>query len=354
MNDKYRFIATDLGLAQQHAAGRVNAIVDCSDDIDPELIGLGVEEEEEEEETDPDEEPDEEEEEDRGDEVDPSLPPEEDEDPDAEEEEDSDDEPDDLDPDALAELAGEGKAKSVPHARFNEVNQNLKNERAERLRLEEEVARLRGAAPAPVEKKDDLKPFDFDAAEDRYMDAVLDGDKDKAKAIRAEIRSEERKALEQEGAKAGKQTVAEELRQRDEQAELARLQQVAREAVVKHPFFDAGAKDANPEAIEELVAWRDHYIRKGLPPSKALATAVEKVAPRYAKDAERKPTANKPSATEEQILKNMDRAKRIPQAPAGVGERGKDIDYSKLSEDEFDALPAEEKKKARGDYVKEG
>lgn len=41
----------------------------------------------------------------------------------------------------------------VPHARFNEVNENLKQERAERLRLEEELARARGQQPGqPAEK----------------------------------------------------------------------------------------------------------------------------------------------------------------------------------------------------------
>lgn len=359
MNDVHRFIATDLGLAQQHASGRASGMLDCSDDIDPELIDPDIEEEEEEEEEgdedDPEEDPDDG---DRGDDVDPDLKPEEDDDPDLElEEEEDEDEEDDLDPEALAELADGGrKAKVVPHSRFNEVNTALKAERAERLRLEEELARAKGGAGAkPEGNEEQPKPYDFDAAEDRYMDAVLDGDKEKARSIRAEIRAEERKAFEAEGAKAGKLSAAEELRQRDALVEQSSMQRVLEQAIEKYPFLDHKSKAANADAIEDVVARRDFYIRQGKSPSKALAMAVEKVAPRYddkGGEPARKP-GEKPAASEEQIRKNLGREKQIPQTPAGVGERGKDIDYSKLTDDEFDALPAEEKRKARGDFVKE-
>lgn len=356
MNVKHT--SNDLALAIRAA----NGLIDCSDDIDPELLSPDIEEEEEEEDEDQDEdlelEDDDGDDEDRGDDVDPDLPPDNDDsadDPDDDQDEDDPDPDDDIDQEALAELAGEGgKAKAVPHSRFNEVNSALKQERAERLRLEEELARAKGAAPAP-KPEDQAKPYDFDAAEDRYMDAVMEGDKDKAKAIRAEIRAEERKQFEQEGAKAAKQSTAEELRQRDAQAEQANISKVASEAMAKYPFLNPQSKDANADAIEDVVARRNFYIQQGKSPSKALAMAVEKVAPRYMpKDDEpaRKP-GEKPSATEEQIRKNIDRAARVPQVPGGVGERGKDIDYASLSEEEFDALSAEDKKKARGDYVKE-
>lgn len=354
MNVKHA--SSDLALAIRAA----NSVIDCSDDIDPELLHLGVEEEEEEEdeEEELDLEEDEEGDEDRGDDVDPNLPPDEDDsadDPDEGDEGDEHGSDDDLDQEGLAELAGEGgKAKTVPHARFNEVNSALKSERAERLRLEEELARAKGAAPQP-KPEEQPKPYDFDDAEDRYMDAILEGDKDKAKAIRAEIRTEERKQFEQESTKVAKQSTADELRQRDAQAEQVSLQRVLADAVAKYPFLDSASDEANADAIEDVVARRNYFIQQGKSPSKALAMAVEKIAPRYAPKDEkpsRKP-GEKPEASEEQIRKNLDRSGRIPQPPAGVGERGKDIDYAALSEDEFDALSAEDKRKARGDYVKE-
>ena len=322
------------------------------DDFDPELLcpGIEEEEEEEEEEVDLDDDQDGAEEEDRGDQVDPSLT---DDDEQEQEQEQDDEEGDDYDPEALAELADDGKkSATVPHARFNEVNAALKREREARLQLEEELARARGAASKPDAKPENEQPaaYDFDNAEDRYAEALMDGDKELARAIRAEIRAEERKAFEAEGAKAARMTAAEELRQRDQLAEQDALAKVAAESIAKYPFLDPQSAAANEDAIEDVVARRNYYIQQGMAPSKALALAVDKAAPRYAKPAAK---SGAPSATEDQIRRNLERSSRIPQTPAGVGERGKDIDYAKLSEDEFDALSAEDKRRARGDYVKE-
>lgn len=351
MSNSIKHVSSDLRLALR--AQQVNSFVDCSDDIDPEQLCLGVEEEEEEEEVDdPDDEPEDEGEEDRGDEVDLSL---------AEEDEPAAAEPDEeeLDPEALAELAGDGgKAKMVPHARFNEVNETLKQERAARLQLEEELARAKGQQPMPAADKPNTKDeaYDFDAAEDRYMDALMDGNKEDAAKIRKEIRGEEQKQFSQQSATTVKQATDAEMQRREAEAETAAAQQVMSAAVTKYPFLDHKGEEHDADAIEEVIARRDLYMKKGMTFSKALAIAVEKVAPRYApKEQEEalKPN-NKISATAEQINRNLAREKRIPAAMPGVGERGKDIDYANISEDEFDALSEQDKRKARGDFVKEG
>lgn len=348
---------------------RYNTLVDCSDDIDPETLHSDVEEEEEEEDEDedPDDEPGDD---DRGDDIDPDLTETED-DPDDEagddekDEREADDDPDadedpDLDAEALAELAEGGKSKVVPHSRFHEVNESLKREREERLRLEEENARLKGAAPKPEEQKQE-KPaaYDFDAAEDRYLDAMLDGDKDKAKEIRREIRAEEQKLFESKAGEDAKKATEEELQKRDQSAETERLQKVLNDALAKYPFLNDASEEANQDAIEDVIARRDYYLRKGMSPSKAVAAAVEKIAPRYAaapdeQDGDKgKPVKDKPNLSREKIERNVERQKKIPAVMPGVGERGKDVDYADLSEDEFDALPESEKRKARGDFVNE-
>lgn len=321
------------------------------DDFDPELLYPGIEEEEEEEEDDDliddsdEDDGDEGGDEDRGDEVDPSI---------ADEGEPAPGEAPSEEPDLelLAELAGEGKAKMVPHARFNEVNETLKHERAERLRLEEELARARGQQPAVQADKPEPKPegYDFDAAEDRYMDALLDGDKAAAAKIRNEIRAAEQRRFEEQSALTAKQAADEELRRRDAAEEQAVAGKVLAAALAKYPFLDHESDAADADAIEDVIARRDLYMRQGMPFAKALATAVEKVGPRYApQDA---PAKSPRTATTEQIKRNLERERRIPAAMPGVGERGKDIDYATLSEDEFDALSEQDKRKARGDFVK--
>lgn len=344
MSNSIKHVSDDLSLALREQA---------DDDFDPELLYPGIEEEEEEEdEDDPDEEPEDDEgEDDRGDDVDPSLTEEDEPDPDAE------GKPAEEEPDLelLEELAGDGgKAKMVPHARFNEVNENLKQERAERLRLEEELARARGQQPEQPAEKAEPKAdgYDFDVAEDRYMEALLDGDKDAAAKIRSEIRAEERKQFAQQTSMTAKQVAEEEQRRREAETEQQAAQKVLNAAITKYPFLDHEGDEADADAIEDVIARRDLYLKQGMPFAKALATAVEKVAPRYAPQEElAKP--GKRTATPEQINRNLERERRIPAAMPGVGERGKDIDYARLSEDEFDALSETEKRKARGDYVKE-
>lgn len=255
---------------------RYNTLVDCSDDIDPETLHSDVEEEEEEEDEEdenPDDDPGDD---DRGDDIDPDLT-EAEEDPDDEpgdggdgrdgggdDDPDADEDPDpDLDAEALAELAEGGKSKVVPHSRFHEVNESLKREREERLRLEEENARLKGAAPKPEEQKPE-KPatYDFDAAEDRYMGAMLEGDADKAKEIRREIRAEELKLFESKAGQDAKKAAEEELQKRDQSAETERLQKVLNDVLAKYPFLNNDSEEANQDAIEDVIARRDYYLRQ--------------------------------------------------------------------------------------------
>lgn len=352
MSNSTKHISSDLRLALR--SQQASTVIDCTDDLDPECLYPGVEEEEEEE--DDDEEVDEEDDDldgDRGDDVDPGIGDDDDAEPDAD-----DDEPEggaDLDPEALAELAGEsGKGNKVPQARFNQVNEALKHERTERLRLEEELARARGSLPAqqPADKELPVDGYDFDAAETRYMDALMDGETATAAAIRKEIRAEERKEYAQQSVSSVQQATEAERQRSAAEAEQSTAQQVLSSAIAKYPFLDHEGADADADAIEEVIARRDLYLKQGMTFSKALSAAVEKVAPRYSQQEEPAKARSK-TASAEQINRNLEREKRIPAAMPGVGERGKDIDYANLSEDEFDALSEQDKRKARGDFVKE-
>lgn len=347
MSNSIKHVSSDLQLAL-----RAQAV----DDFDPELLYPGVEEEEEEEEEDPDDEdhdPDDEGDGDRGDDVDPGLSDEDDEPAATKDNEPAVDE--DLDLDALAELADGSKEQRIPRSRFNEVNENFKTERAARLRLEEEVARLRGGAQpeATAAKPAAPEAYNFDDAEDRYMEALMEGDKKAALEIRNEIRSEERKQFTAESAQSAHKAADAELKRRDAETEQSAAQRVLSEAVTKYPFLDHEGDEADADAIEDVIARRDLYLKQGMTFSKALATAVEKVAPRYAPQVKAPASKDKPTATTEQINRNLEREKRIPAAMPGVGERGKDIDWAALSEDEFDALSDKDKRAARGDFVKE-
>lgn len=337
-----KFASEDLALAL-----RAGTLVSEYDDPDPELLDVDVEEEEEEEEIlDLEDDPDYE---DRGNDVDPELG----EDPDDDPDDDPDADPADIDPDDLAELAGGSKAKMVPHARFNEVNETLKSERAERLRLEEELARTRGKVPEKeASAKDEPKPYDFDAAEDRYNDAILSGDTEQAKVIRREIRQEEQKHFERAAEEKAAATYDARRQQDAQQAAQTALQAAAAEAYEAYPFLDDKGEAPNVDAIDMVVAVRDANMRKGMEPAEALRKAVAKVGPIYS---DKKPQEDREeerrSARESVIKRNLEREKQIPPRDQGLGERSRVIDYGKLSEEEFDALPEAEKRRARGDFL---
>lgn len=300
------------------------------------------------------------EQEDRGDEVSPDLlddePDEVDSGDGGEQEEGTVD--DDLDPDVLRELAGEEeKPRMVPHARFNEVNESLKSERETRLRLEEELARARGAAPAAKEEQQAEEPagFDFEDADSRLDEAMYEGDSAKAKQIRAEIRAAERAELERladEKAETRYQARMEE--QRQEQA-MDEFEKAAAQAAAKYSFLDGNSPDLDEEAVGEVIALRDAYVGRGMGLAEALTKAADRVAKLHGHtEVEEEidpPVKEKRRLTADQITRNLEREKQIPARDKGVGERANRIDYENLSEDEFDNLSESEKRKARGDFV---
>lgn len=339
-------------------AAATSPAVSGFDELDPELLYLGIEEEEEEE--DPDDEPEDPEEDDdgdRGDDLDPDLPPEEDDGADDEPDDDApDDEPEPGDEPA-EQPASAKKPAAVPHARFNQVNEDYKTERAARLALEERLARLEGTKPAePAPAKEEPAAFDFDAAEDRYTEALLEGDTATAKTLRAEIRKEERAAYIAEAQSSAKATVAED---RAAQAVVQQQNAVAQaltSAVTKYPFLNHESDDADVDAIEDVVARRDMYVAQGMSVADAINKAVTVLAKRFKWDGEPEPVqeGKKPAISADKLKRNIERSKQVPERLPGVGGRNTNIDYEKLGEDDFANLSAKEKAIARGDVVKGG
>ena len=261
---------------------------------------------------------------------------------------------DDLDLDALKDLAGDDeKPRMVPHARFNEVNESLKAEREARLRLEEELARARGAGAvqpeAPADAKQDAG-FDFEQADQRYTDALYEGDTEKARQIRAEIRAAERAEFERLAEEKAEARVMERLARQEQEQARSELEQVAAKITAKYSFLDSDSADADADAIGEVVALRDVYMARGDSPAEALNKAADRIAALNGVTGKPgSPSSNK--LTGEQIQRNLEREQKIPPRDRGVGERANRIDYANLSDAEFEKLSDAEKAKARGDFI---
>ena len=194
----------------------------------------------------------------------------------------------------------------IPRARFDEVNAKLHAER-------EEAARLRAELEA-LTRKPEPADTNIDTLEDEYFEALIAGDKAKAKEIRATINTE----IFNRAQAASAETAAATLTQREMQTSFSKA---VEQTVSAYPFLDSTKPEANAEAIAEVVEWRDFFIAKGESPAVALQKAAGKVAPLYAAKSE--PT---PPAVDTRKQKAVEVAAKTanaqpPSVEAGVGNR---------------------------------
>ncbi|MNZ54877.1 hypothetical protein D3C78_727890 [compost metagenome] len=250
---------------------------------------------------------------------------------------------------AAEEQAPAKGSRTVPHARFNEVNEQLKQERAARLQLEEELARARGsqqpaAEPNPQEQ-DKPADFDFKAARKQLREAIYEGDDAKAEHLEEEIERQTELRQTRIAEQRAQELLEQRTREQQQKAIKSEVETAVAAAYESYPFLDVAGEQANQDAIDEVVALRDLYMSRGKSPAQAIADAVAKVGPRYVEAPAAKPDGKAA------IEQNLERERRIPPTMPGVGERARKIDYANLSDDEFEKLPEAEKRKARGDFV---
>lgn len=210
----------------------------------------------------------------------------------------------------------------IPRARFDEVNAKLHAER-------EEVERLRAELNART-TADTVTPdvIDVDELEDAYFEAILEGDKARAKEIRATINSE----IYAKAEAASTAAVSRQLTEREVQVSFANT---VSQTITDYPFLDSNSAEANPDAIADVVEWRDLYISKGDSPAVALQKAAAKVAPLYASKPE---TVVEPAPSVDQRKQKAlaaaanAAANQPPRVDAGVGNRAIPVGDSIISD----------------------
>ena len=201
----------------------------------------------------------------------------------------------------------------IPRARFDEVNAKLHAEREEANRLRAELEALsQPKTSQPTE-------IDVDTLEDQFFDAIINGEKEKAKEIRAQINAE----IYTKARAASEEAVSTTLTQREIQSSFAK---VVEQTVTDYPFLDSNSPDANAEAIGEVVEWRDFYLSKGDTPAAALQKAAAKIAPIYNKTTEPTPDPTPEPLTDKRkqaAIANAAKASAAqpPAVEAGIGNR---------------------------------
>lgn len=258
--------------------------------------------------------------------------------------------PGDDDADDASGKAGKG-GEFIPKGRFNEVNDQKKEalrlaelERQRADALERELQALRSAkpaaAPAPA-----APVFDESAKEREYADALMEGDMDKALAIRAEINKHVRQAAAAE---------AREAQRREREAES--LQAVSDQAIKDYPYLDT---PEGAEVLDLILAARDRKVASGVPIVKALADAVASIAPKFAPASTETPSRELPNTPPRKDTRTEDAIKRgaaasaaqPPLVQAGIGNRATAsmVDPANMTDEQFNALSEAEKAKLRGD-----
>jgi primosomal protein N'' len=242
------------------------------------------------------------------------------------------------------------QAKMIPKARLDEVISQRKQLAAEVERLRQELA-ARQTQPEPTAPV--VPEYDFAAKEKEYMEAVLDGDTDKALAIRNDIRQAEFQAIQQQ--------VAQSVPRADEAA-AAVQQQLANQAALQEvntafPVFDPDSDSFDVDLTEEAVAIAKGFIQfRGLDYASAIRKAAEQVATlngiTRAGAAAPEPAKAKPAPDPKAVAAKLEAANRQPPTAPAQQVAGEDvIDPMSMSEDEFMRLPASVKARLRGDML---
>ena len=238
----------------------------------------------------------------------------------------------------------EKKAPMVPKSRLDEV---LAKQKALQKQLDDlQTAKVEAVTEAPE--------YDFAAKEAEYQQFVLDGESEKAIALRTEIRNAEKQQIMFEV----QQTTAQNIQQ---STEAQSLQAKATELEAQYPVFDVNSAEHDPDLLKEALELRDAFMIQGYDGAYALDKAVNttltlkkpellqteapKVDPKVAEINKKKQTAK--------VSAKIEASQQQPPAMKGEGaaQRGdKPIDLNKLSEKEFSALPEETLKRLRGDF----
>lgn len=238
------------------------------------------------------------------------------------------------------------KSPMVPKARLDEV---LAKQKALQKRLDEINAANEKSAEAP-------EAYDFDTKEVEYQNMVLDGETDKAVALRREIRKAERAELEFEMRQEMSQTV-----QQDRQ--MTALQQAATAMEEAYPEFNRNSESFNEDLTNEVVELRDAFIIKGYEAVDALSKAVNFVVKDNAlgtPEPDGSALAAKAKTVDEMAKKRAQVSKKLraaeaqpPELPGESSSRGgeKGLDLNTMTEDEFNALPEATLRRLRGDII---
>ena len=235
------------------------------------------------------------------------------------------------------------KKPMVPKARLDEV---LAKQKALQKQLDDMKEAQAPAEDAPEE-------FDYDKGELEYQQLVLDGEAEKAAALRQQMRKSEREQIAYEMRKEMGNTVS-------QNAQETALATAAKELEEAFPVFDHNSEVFDQDLTQEVVGLRDAFITQGYEAVDALSKAVNFVVKSNDLEAESetpslaatKNTQNVADKKRKEVSRKLKAAESQPPEMPGESSsaRGEQaVNLGNLTEDEFNALPDATLKRLRGD-----
>jgi len=297
---------------------------------------------------------DEEDEEDRGD-----LPLEEEEedleeDEELEDDDNNDDEETDDEPENdKGDEEDPKEEQSESDRKIDELLKRFDQEKNRSSWLEDQLEKLIDQGKStqqPEVEEEEPEPFDYDAAEDKYGEALLAGETAKASKIRNLINQSRQEDVEFLIKKATS-TVADSASSKSSEAiEEGRFVDLVELMESKHPSLDIDSPEHDEEATAMVNTLLAGFVSQGKTKTQALKMAVSKVIKETTKE---EPTKSLGGKKDRASRKNKaDAANNQPPKSKGSSTKNRDIeslDVSKMSERDYDKLTAKERKILRGD-----
>lgn len=252
------------------------------------------------------------------------------------------------------------KEARIPKSRFDDA---VNKEREAREAAERRLAALEKQIAESAKQVDQVKQIgELEAKSEelskQHAQLIVDGEVDKAVEVMKQIRQLDRQIAKAElTTETQKATVA---TLESEKVDLAIAQLEA-----EHPVLNPDSDEFDSALANFVLSEQRRLIsEQGMSPSKALLKAGADIMNRFAPkkpgepEPEKQGLKNESDRKQEQVAKNLDTAKRQPASMKDVGldsdKAGMSSnlpDISKLSAEEFDALPESTKARMRGDLL---
>lgn len=244
------------------------------------------------------------------------------------------------------------KEPRVPKSRLDEVIRQREDAKERNLWLEEQLEKLINQGNAKQRKEDVKVPevvYDYDAAEEKYISLIIEGEISKATKLRNEInsiRQEDLKKLisgiENKASDNAKSTSSLLLEKERFETSIGVMES-------KYPFLNHKDKNYNEEAVETVNTLLAGYVAGGKGRVESLQMAIKKVLPLYDKattkvtlGGQRKVEAGKKAA---QAAKQQPGKSKSSARTSDVGQ----VDINHMTDRDFSKLTAKEKSIMRGD-----